>query len=103
MNARCFTRPDDFSARANAAFNSTYAFALHSNGHTEDGVKVLENLSPESLEVPTVAAYYGIILAAYNSPDKASHFLEIGRQGILLREEKELIANAGQLILESRK
>lgn len=87
----------------NPAFNSTYAFALHSSGHTEDGLKVLENLSPQSLEVPTIAAYYGIMLAAYNSPDKASHFLDIGRQGILLREEKELIANAGQLILESKK
>jgi predicted Zn-dependent protease len=82
----------------NAAFNSTYAFALHSTGLTAEGLEVLETLPPERLEDPTIAAYYGIMLAASNSADKAHHFLEIGRKGSLLPEERQLVADAEKTI-----
>ncbi len=86
-----------------AAFNSTYAFALYSIGRTVDALEVLEKLSPQDLEEPNVAAYYGILLAANNAPEKAFHFLEIGRRGNLLREEKALVENAGNSILDLKK
>ena len=86
-----------------AAFNSTYAFALYSIGRTVDALEVLEKLPVQDLEEPNVAAYYGIVLAANNAPEKASHFLKIGRRGNLLQEEKTLVANAENSILESRK
>ncbi|MEO7318069.1 MAG: tetratricopeptide repeat protein [Chthoniobacteraceae bacterium] len=80
----------------NAAFNSTYAFALHTTGRTADGLEILEKLPPERLEDPAIAAYYGIMLAANFSLEKAAHFLEIGRRGILLREEEDLVSKAQQ-------
>ena len=86
----------------NIAFISTYAFALHCANRTEDGLKLLEKLPPERLEDPAIAAYYGIMLAANNAPEKAAHFLEIGRSGNLLREEIALIARAEQTIDTSK-
>ena len=82
----------------NVAFNSTYAFALHSTGRTAEGLEILEKLPPERLEDPAIAAYYGIMLAANFSAKKASRFLEIGRKGSLLPEEKQLVAQAEQAI-----
>ena len=52
----------------------------------------------QKLEEPSVAAYYGIMLAANNAPEKARHFLEIGRGANLLREERELVAKAERSI-----
>ena len=83
------------------AFISTYAFALHCANRTDEGLKLLEKLPPERLEDPSIAAYYGIMLAANNAPEKAAHFLEIARGGNLLREEKALIARAERAITES--
>ena len=92
----CNKHPD------NAAFNSTYAFALYSAGRLLDALHLLEKLPPKDLEVPAIAAYYGIMLAANNSREKASRYLEIGRQGDLLREEKDLVAQAENSILNSK-
>lgn len=78
----------------NAAYASTYAFALHCADKTADGLKILEALPAARLEEPSIAAYYGIMLAAAKSPEKAAHFLEIGRSAKLLREEKELLSKA---------
>ena len=87
----------------NTAFASTYAFALHCAARTVDGLKILEKLPPQRLEEPAIAAYYGILLAANNSPEKAAKFLEIGRMGNLLLEEKELIEKAERSITDSNK
>jgi hypothetical protein len=40
-----------------------------------------------------VAAYYGICLAAVNDP-RAAEYLEIGKNGLFLPEEKALLAKA---------
>ena len=80
----------------NAAFNSTYAFAMHLTGRTAEALEILEKLPPQSLEEPAIAAYYGIMLAANYSPEKASRYLGIGRRATLLREEKDLVTKAEQ-------
>ena len=87
----------------NPTYASTYAFALHCAARTTDGLKVLEKLPPGRLEEPSIAAYYGIMLAASPTPEKAAHFLEIGRSGALLREEMALIVKAEQLVADSNK
>ena len=85
----------------NAAYASTYAFALHCASRTAEGLRVLESLPAKRLEEPAIAAYYGIMLAANHAPDKARHFLEIGRGAALLLEEKELLAKAERTLPES--
>ena len=85
----------------NATYASTYAFALHCASRTAEGLGVLESLPPKQLEDPAFAAYYGIMLAANHSSEKARHFLEIGREASLLAEEKELLAKAERMVADS--
>ena len=82
----------------NAAYATTQAFALHCAKRTAEGLAVLESLPPPQLEEPATAVYYGILLAANNSPEKARHFLEIGREATLLPEEKALVEKAEQMV-----
>jgi predicted Zn-dependent protease len=77
-----------------AAFASTYAWALHLQGRTAEGMKVLEALKPDRLEVPGVALYYGAMLAAVNAPAKAKKYLDLAETGQLLPEEKALLADS---------
>lgn len=84
----------------NAAYASTHAFALHCVARTKEGLSVLESLPAERLEDPAIAAYYGIMLVANHSPEKARHFLEIGHAANLLIEEKELLARAERMLPE---
>ncbi|HEX4641166.1 MAG TPA: hypothetical protein VH252_07250, partial [Chthoniobacterales bacterium] len=78
----------------NPAYASTYAFALHSAGETEEGLAVLEKLPPEELRKPEIAAYYGIILAAGDEPARAAEFLDLGEKALLLPQEKALLEKA---------
>lgn len=77
----------------NPAYASTYAFALHVQGDSKKGVKVLESLTPEELHQPGIAAYYGIILAAAGDA-RAAEFLDLGEKATLLPQEKELMEKA---------
>jgi hypothetical protein len=77
----------------NAAYTTTYAYALLTKGDGEGAVKVMSSLSADQLKDPAVAAYYGICLAAVNDP-RAAEYLEIGKNGLFLPEEKALLAKA---------
>jgi len=78
----------------NAAYVSTYAFALYSAGESKKALGVFETLSPEQLRQPEIAAYYGIILAAAGDQTRAAEFLDIGEKAKLLPPEKELVEKA---------
>ncbi len=78
----------------NAAYVSTYAFALHSQGDTRKALKTLETLTSEQLHKPEIAAYYGIILAASGDQAKAVEFLDLGEKASLLPQEKALVEKA---------
>ena len=78
----------------NALFVSTYAFALHKSGRTAEGIKVFEKLREEQLRNPSVAAYYGVLLAADGQLDKARRFLDLAARATLLPEEQRLLADA---------
>lgn len=84
-------RPDDPSV------TSTYAYALHLQGRTQEGIAALEKMKAGSLEQPSVALYYGVLLSAAGEPDKAAHFLALAKaKGTLLPEEKQLLPGAGE-------
>ena len=74
---------------------STYAFALHLQGRTSEGLAELQKLKPSQLEQPSVALYYGILLVALGDHARAAHYLAIAEKSkALLPEEKLLLAEA---------
>jgi Flp pilus assembly protein TadD len=79
---------------ANALFASTHAFALYKTGRTAEGIKVFEKLREDQLRNPSVAAYYGVLLAADGQVDKARRFLDLAARTTLLTEEQRLLADA---------
>jgi len=81
-------RPDD------AIIASTYAFALHLSGQTEEGLAVLQKFNPESLEDPAVALYYGVLLSASGQPAPAKQYLGLAQPAKLLAEERQLLEAA---------
>ncbi len=76
------------------AFVSTYAYALHLRGHSEEALQLMSALPPQRLEQPSIAAYYGLLLTANGFRDKAATYLDLAKAADLLPEEKELVADA---------
>ena len=77
-----------------AAYASTYAFALYQSGDLKGGLKIMNQLTPQQRHEPAVAAYYGVLLAAAGQGDVANEYLELARQAKLLPEEETLVARA---------
>ncbi|MEO5718273.1 MAG: hypothetical protein ABIR29_06845, partial [Chthoniobacterales bacterium] len=77
-----------------AAYVSTYAFALFQSGDVKGGVKLISQLTPEQLHEPSVAAYYAILLAAAGQNDAATEYFGWAEKAKLLPEEEELVAKA---------
>jgi Tfp pilus assembly protein PilF len=73
---------------------STYAFSLHLQGRTKEGLAVLQKLKPEAVETSSVALYYGLLLSATGETNKAGKYLDIAQRSSLLPEEKALAAEA---------
>jgi len=73
---------------------STYAYSLHVQGRTQEGLQLLAKLPEDKLHLPAVATYYGVLLAAAGQPDKAKPYLDIARASKLLPEEKALVTAA---------
>ena len=82
---------------SNAAYVSTYAFSLHTKGDSRNAARIMSGLRDDQLENPSLAAYYGIVLAAAGETTKARKYIEIGRKAHLLSEEKALIDRAEAL------
>jgi len=82
------------AATNNVVFASTLAFALHVQGKTAEGLRVLQSFPETELQNPAVAAYYAVLLAASGQSDKAAPFVAIAEKGQLLPEEKNLLATA---------
>ncbi len=78
----------------NAAYASTYAFALFQSGDVKGAVKLMSKLTPEQLRDPAVAAYYAILLAAAGQNDAATEYFALAEKAKLLPEEEELVAKA---------
>jgi tetratricopeptide (TPR) repeat protein len=74
---------------------STYAFALHLQGRTPDGLAVLRKLDDRLLRQPDAALYYAVLLAATGATNEAAPYLKIARTKTQwLPEEKRLLSKA---------
>lgn len=72
---------------------STYAYSLHLQGRTAEGLAVLGRLKTENLEASPIALYFGLLLAA-SGDAAANRYLSLGDGPGLLPEEKDLLAAA---------
>ena len=79
---------------SNPDYVSTYAFALYTKGDADGGLKVMNGLSESQLRDPSLAAYYGILLAAVGENEKARKYLKLAASAKLLPEERALVAKA---------
>ena len=71
---------------------STYAYAQHLQGRDADGLAALQKLTPAQLQNPSIALYYGLLLAANGKNAEAAPYFQIARtQGQLLPEEQQLL------------
>ena len=78
----------------NPYFASTYAYSLHLQEKSSDALKVLDQLEPKQLEIPSIAAFYGVILEASGKGVRAKKFLELAGTAKLLPEELALVQTA---------
>ncbi len=93
----CQYAAEDFVVNTNPVTASTYAFALHLQGRTKEGLAVLKKLDTSQLELPDVALYNGILLLANGDTNDARTFLKIARTKTQwLPEEKQLLTAAGE-------
>ena len=74
---------------------ATYAYALHLQGRTGDGLAALQKLDDFRRHQPDAALYYGVLLAASGATNEAAPFLKIAQTKTLwLPEEKQLLSAA---------
>ncbi|MEP6685709.1 MAG: tetratricopeptide repeat protein [Verrucomicrobiota bacterium] len=78
----------------NAAFTSTFAFALYSKGRAAEALATMNTLRNDQLEDSSTAAYYGLFLQANGVFDLASKYFELSKGARLLPEEKKLVEQA---------
>ena len=79
---------------SNGAYVSTYAFSLYTKGDLKGALQAMGQLSQDQLRDPSVAVYYGLILAAVGQNEKAREYLGRATQANLLPEEKALVTKA---------
>ena len=78
----------------NPVFASTYAFSLYQQGHPQEAVRALRALGLNRLDDPSLAAYYGVFLAAAGDTQTARTYLDKSAQAFLLPQEKALVDQA---------
>jgi tetratricopeptide (TPR) repeat protein len=81
-------------APTNSSYASTYAFSLHLQKKDAEALKVMLQLTPQALEDPSIAGYYGLILKATGNPEKARVYFDRAARAKLLPEEKKLFDRA---------
>jgi Flp pilus assembly protein TadD len=79
---------------SNPGYASTYAFALYTKGDLNGALEVMNGLNGAQLHEPSLAAYYGIFLAAAGYTAKAREYLKVAASAKLLPEESALLAKA---------
>ena len=85
---------------ANAAFSSTYAFALFTEGKTSEALREMETLKDGQLRHPVIAAYYFVMLVENGNMERAHSFLSAANRAQLLPEEQELLTAATRKLLQ---
>jgi len=80
----------------NPTIISTYAFSLHQQGKTREGLEALEKLEDSVREKPPVALYYGVLLASVGQTNEAVRYIKAAEESLSLPEEKVLAQNVLQ-------
>ncbi|HLH56762.1 MAG TPA: hypothetical protein VKY92_24465 [Verrucomicrobiae bacterium] len=75
-------------------FSSTYAYSLLLQKRYDEALKVMGAIKREYLQIPSVAAYYGVIEAATGNKELARAALQCASTAKLLPEETELVKQA---------
>lgn len=73
---------------------STYAYSLLLRGQQDEAARVLRDLKPQTLQIPCVAACYGVVEARSGNKQAAREPLERALTAKLLPEEMELVRMA---------
>jgi Flp pilus assembly protein TadD len=84
----------------NAAFRSTYAFALFTEGKTSEALREMELLKEPQLQHPAIAAYYFVMLVENGKMERAHSFLSAANKAQLLPEEQQLLTAATRKLLQ---
>jgi Flp pilus assembly protein TadD len=79
------------SAPTNPFFASTYAYSLLLQERPEDAVQVVSQVKTNFLQIPSIAAYYGVVQARSGHKDLAREPLMLAGKAPLLPEEKEIV------------
>jgi Flp pilus assembly protein TadD len=82
------------TAPDNPFFTSTYAYSLLLQNRKEEALEVLSHVRTEDLQIPAVAAYYGVVQAQSGHYEIAKESLKRAQAGILLPEEREIVRQA---------
>jgi hypothetical protein len=82
------------AAKTNAALVSTYAFALHAQGKTADGLKLMQGFPEAELHRPEIALYYAVLLTAAGEKNEAGPYFAAAEKGQPLPEERRLLEQA---------
>ena len=69
----------------------TYAFSLYVQGRTNEGLGILQKISPELLHEPHNAVYAAVIFRDVNQSDVAKEYIQAAKRGPLYVEEKRLL------------
>jgi hypothetical protein len=85
---------------ANAVFSTTYAYALFTEGKTNEALKMMESLKVAQLHYPAVAAYYFVMLVENGKMERAHLFLSAANKAQLLPEEQQLLTAATRKLLQ---
>jgi predicted Zn-dependent protease len=83
----------------NAAFRTTYAYALFTEGKTGEALKAMEALKDAQLSHPVVAVYYFVMLVESGNMERAHLFLSAANKAALLPEEQQLLTAATRKLL----
>ena len=98
VQAHQFAREIFTAAPTNSVFVSTYAYSLHVQGKTAEGLTVLQKLDPAALAKQPVALYYGLLLWSAGKTNEAAPYLDTAAAADdLLPEEKILLAKCRRL------
>jgi predicted Zn-dependent protease len=82
------------AAKTNAFFVSTYAFALHRQGKTAEGLHLMQTLPETELQRPEIAIYYAVLLSATGAQERAKVYVAAAEKARMLPEERRLLAEA---------
>lgn len=75
----------------NPFFVSTYAYSLLLQNKKNEALEIADRLKDNSLQIPSVALYYGAVQAATGNKDKAGPAIKRAESAKLLPEERQIV------------